>query len=204
MRSLLAACLFLGSLSVGACKKAPAPSAQGEATTHAATVVAPLEAVKAKMPKSGPAALPVELTRIPVARKNKTLVFVAPVGWKSTNEMMPGMLKKPGSEGFGNNNYVDVDRTCEGMCVAKDWKSIIDAKAKKNIADGPGTHDEMLPGNRRIRWGVDKHGASVYAAWFEEGDDQLNECSVWLQDPELHPALDAFVEMCKTAKIEKQ
>lgn len=178
---------------------APAPSGQGDATIHAAT----LDAVKAKLPKSGPAALPVEIARIAQPRKNKTLVFVAPTGWKSENDMMPGYLERPGSSGFGNHNSVDVSWTCEGVCAPKDWKSIVDAKAKKRVADGPGTHDEMLPGNRRIRWGIDENGASVYAAWFEEGASELNECSVWLQDRSLHPALDAFVEMCKTAKIEK-
>lgn len=205
MRTLVVAVLFVGSSSLGACKKAPppAPSAQGEATTHSAAVVDPLASVKAKLPKSGPAALPLELARIELPRKGKTLVFAAPSGWTSDNEMMPGRLKKPGSGGFGKNNHVDVGSTCEGVCAPKDWKPIIEEKAKQRVADGPGTHDEVLPGNRRVRWGIDANGASVYAAWYEDGASELNECSVWLQDPALHPALDAFVEICKTAKIEK-
>lgn len=154
------------------------------------------------MPKTGPAALPVALARIEQPGKKRTFVFVKPEGWASDNEMMPGMLKRPGSGGFGNNNYVDVSRSCEGVCAPKDWKSIVDQQAKKRVADGPGTHDEVLPGNRRVRWGIDKDGASVYAAWYEEGASELSTCSVWLQDPALHPALDAFVEICKTAKIE--
>jgi hypothetical protein len=205
MRSLVVAVLFVGSLSVGACKKAPppAPAAEGEATTRSAAIVDPLASVNAKLPKSGPAALPLELARIEQPRDKGTLVFVAPSGWASDNEMMPGRLEKPGSGGFGNNNHVGVGSTCHGVCAPKDWKSIIDQKAKQRVADGPGTHDEVLPGNRRVRWGIDENGASVYAAWYEEGASQLNECTVWLQDPALHPALDAFVEICKTAKIEK-
>lgn len=198
---MVVAALFIGSLCVGACKKTPPP--QGEATTRSAALVDPLASVKAKLPKSGPAALPLALARIEQPRKKKTLVFVSPSGWASDNEMMPGLLKKPGSGGFGKNNLVDVGWTCEGVCAPKDWKSIIDQKAKKRVADGPKTHDEVLPGNRRVRWGVDANGASVYAAWYEDGASELNECSVWLQDPALHPALDAFVEICKTAKIEK-
>jgi hypothetical protein len=204
MRTLLAAVLFVGSLSVGACKKAPAPSAQGEATTHAATIVDPVTSVKAKLPKSGPAALSVELARVEQPRKGRTFIFVRPAGWTSDNEMTPGRAKRPGSGGFGNNNYIDVARTCDGVCAPKDWKSVIDTNAKKSIADGPDTHDEMLPGNRRVRWGKDKNGAGVYAAWYDEGASEMNECTVWLQDPALHPALDAFVEICKTAKIEQQ
>ena len=203
MRAILATVLFVGSLSIGACKKDTAPAPSGAASTHAASIVDPLASVKVKMPKSGPAALPVELARIAQPRKNKTLVFVAPTGWASDNEMLPGMLERPGARGVGNNNYVDVGWTCEGVCAPKDWKSIVDAKAKKRVADGPGTHDEMLPGNRRVRWGTDKSGASVYAAWYEEGASELDECSVWLQDPALYPALEAFVEICKTAKIER-
>lgn len=85
MRTVLAAIVFVGSLSVGACKKAPAPSAQGEATTLGATLAAdPVASVKAKLPKSGPAALPVELARIELPRKNTTLVFVKPSGWRRT------------------------------------------------------------------------------------------------------------------------
>lgn len=117
--------------------------------------------------------------------------------------MMPGRMERPGSGGFGNNNVVDVHRTCEGVCAPKDWKAIVEQKAKKRVAEGPGIHDEMLPGNRRVRWGIDKDGASVYAAWYEEGASELSECSVWLQDPALHPALAAFVEICKTAKTDK-
>jgi hypothetical protein len=202
MRTILAAFLFVGSLSVGACKKAPAPTAKGEASTHSATIVDPLVSVKAKLPKSGPGALPVELARIQKPRKTTTSVFVKPVGWEQTNPDYSNAVARPGS-GIGNQNRLDVDSTCEGVCAPKDWKSVVDKKAKERVADGPGTHDEMLPGNRRVRWGIDKNGASVYAAWYEDGASEIHECSAWIQDPALHPALDAFVEICKTAKIEK-
>jgi hypothetical protein len=188
-------------LAVGACKKGAAPAGHGEATTHAATIVDPLASVKAKLPASGPAALPVELARIQQPRKTATLVFVKPVGWTSTNPDYSAAVARPGS-GIGNQNRVDVDSTCEGLCAPKDWRAVIDKKAKERVAEGPDTRDEMLPGNRRVRWGIDKNGASVFAAWYEEGASKMNTCSVWIEDPALYAALDAFVEICKTAKVE--
>jgi hypothetical protein len=94
-----------------------------------------------------------------------------------------------------------IGTSCAGGCGPKDWKAAIDGQMHEQVPDGPSVHDEPLPGNGRIRWGTADDHATVYAAWFDEGATEYRDCTVYLGSPQLFPALDAFVEACRSAEL---
>jgi hypothetical protein len=221
MRPIFALPLFgfafaLGFNSFGAflMVKSRLASAQAAATTEpvstttiaAATIQGPSVAdVEAKAPKNADRALRFELSRTKLRHDGLTATFVSPIGWKPSHEAFPTKLapvgKKMGEEGW--LTHVDVGTSCDGVCAPKDWAPIIAKNAKDAVPDNATTREERLPDGRLVRWASTEDKAYVYAAWFVPGESRYYSCSAWLHEKALVPYLDAFVEICKTAKIER-
>lgn len=203
MQKLLAC---VGLLVLAACK-AERASPGSTTATSSVVVVDPLAAVRAKLPKDGAKLVNFELARVPSEDRGErggTYVFVRPVGWEESS-LLHGRTHKPKAVDLGFRTALAVESECNGVCAAKDWAREIDANLKKSYPDSPTTHDETLPDGRRIRWQViDGKQAWFRAAWFTPGAPFYYSCSGSLDDPRLLPYLDAFLEICRTAHVEKK
>lgn len=205
MRNLV---LLAGLLALTACKTersspqaGATPSAM--ATTHSATVGDPLASVQAKLPKDGAKLVDLELARVALEERkgaSPTFSLVKPRGWEESTDFS-GKSFKP--KGLGWRTSLSVESDCDGACIAKDWGSHIDAMLEKNYPAAT-SHVEVGPDGRRLRWQiVDGKQAWFRAAWFTPGASRYYSCSGTLDDPKLLPYLDAFLEICRTARVEK-
>lgn len=160
--------------------------------------------VRAKAPKNAETTLDFELARTPLGHDNLTATFVRPVGWKASQEWHPEKVKPPGKKigETGWLTHLEVGTDCAGTCAPKDWAPIIAEKSKLAVPDGPAIHEVRTADGRFVRWNIKGDSAYVYAAWFLPGEGRMYTCTAWLDEKALVPWLDAFVEICKTAKVE--
>jgi hypothetical protein len=203
MRPFLAsACVLL----LVACSKRDDAPVSSSVTTEAASIPGPLAAVRGRIPKAAEGVLAFELARIETGDDREAIVLAKPVGWSGKPDF-PGNLQPAKDAGLGYWTFLEIGSHCEGFCKPKaDWKTIVDAKMNDAVPPSATTHEEVLPNNGRIRWAVseEKFGkrARVYAAWYKDGASRFQTCSVSLEDDRLIAAIDAFVEVCRTAKFE--